>query len=50
MDIQGWQVLRTADIGAWIIAVSDNGLWHKYFDETLVRPPRKVPRFSVLDC
>lgn len=36
----------TADIGAWNIAVSDDGLLQKSSDESLVRPPRKVPSFS----
>lgn len=36
----------TPDIGAWNIAVSDDGLLQKPPDEPPVRPPRKVPSVS----
>ncbi|CAN8313413.1 unnamed protein product [Cochlearia groenlandica] len=36
----------TADIGAWNISVSEDGLLQKSSDEPLVRPPRKVPSYS----
>ncbi|KFK44654.1 hypothetical protein AALP_AA1G286600 [Arabis alpina] len=36
----------TADVGAWNIAVSEDGLVQKTSNEPLVRPPRKVPSFS----
>lgn len=36
----------TADISAWNIAVSDDGLLQKPPDEPLVLPPRKIPSVS----
>lgn len=35
-----------AEISAWNIAVSEDGLVKKSSDEPVVRPPRKVPSFS----